>query len=818
MSNKWSTVPRYCSGMGLIGVLFYLFALTVPGTAPGQNAPQPGGANEIRVGVLENFPPHYLTNTDTGKPEGFAIDIMDAVAREAGLSVKYVIYPTWPNLNAALQRREIDVIANIGITKARARWAAFTRPVETFPVSIFVREADETIRSADDLAGKRVSVRVDNVGVTLMKKYPTVDSVVHDTWEQALLALLSGDTDGFVYPKNVLLKLAQEAGLVSRIKAVEPPLLEIKRAIGVRPDRPELLVQLDHAVEALLPTTEYHAIFLKWYGETPPFWTIIKVIILMASLMATLVLVFFYWRYRSLKRVNSRLSDAIANRQQAEETLHLRNQAIENSANGIVITDVVGGEGRIAYVNPAFTDMTGYLAEELIGKRPNILRQGESKGAELAALLTALRENRPARATLLTYRKDGSSFWDEIHISQIRDDQGDVNHRIAIHIDISDTIAKEAALEYSRSVLQTMFATSPDGIITIDPKGTVLTFNPTAEDLFGYSEADVVGKNVKLLMPEPYQGEHDGYLARYLETGEKRIIGIGREVTAQRKDGTTFPMELAVGEMEIGGRKLFTGFIRDISRRRDAEERLELSQDRLKELQSEFVQVSRLSAMGEMAATLAHELNQPLSAMMNYAQATRRMLQASAAEDTVRLVELMTKAVEQATRAGEIIRRLRTFVAQGETEKSLDDISDVVNEACALALVGARSDGVETTMSLAADLPEVLMDRIQIQQVVVNLIRNSLDAMDNQERRTIAIKTAIDEDNALVVSVADNGPGLDEEIAEKLFQPFNSSKTDGMGIGLSISRTIIEQHGGRIWSTPNDGGGAIFSFTLPVEG
>lgn len=353
--------------------------------------------------------------------------------------------------------------------------------------------------------------------------------------------------------------------------------------------------------------------------------------------------------------------------------------------------------------------------------------------------------------------------------------------------------------------------------MTISADGTIESFNPASEVLFGYRADEVVGQNVKILMPEPYHGEHDGYLARYLETGKKNIIGIGREVAARRKDGTVFPVELAVGEMEIGGQKKFTGFIRDISRRREAEELLKASEQRLKELQSEFVHVSRLSAMGEMAATLAHELNQPLAAMMNYAQATRRLLEGSAAEDAARLRDLMTKAVAQANRAGDIIRRLRSFVAQGESERSLDDIGDVVNEACALALIGARADGIETSLALDEDLPAVLIDRVQIQQVIVNLIRNALDAMEGQERRALWIETARGDDNTLTVAVADNGPGLDAAIAEKLFTPFNSSKADGMGIGLSISRSIVEQHGGHIWATPNEGGGVVFSFTLPID-
>jgi two-component system sensor kinase FixL len=802
-----------------LAALFLLFFYAAPGLVSAQNSVASAGAigaNEIRVGVLRHFPPHYQTNSTTGAPSGFAVDIMDAVAKIAGLKVNYVVYPTWPQMNAALKNKDIDVIANLGITKARARWSFFTRPVETFPVSIFVRNSNETIRSADDLAGKRVSVRIGNVGVALMKRRPTVDSIVHDTWEQALLSVLSGDTDAFVYPKNVLLKLAEEAGIAHRIKTVEPPLLEIKRALGVRPDRPALLAQLDGAVEALLPTPDYHAIFLKWYGEVPPYWTIRRAILLMALLMVVMALAFVFWRYRSLKYMNAELSEEKANREATEFILQLRNQAIESAENGIVISEIVRGTPKIVYVNPAFERITGYAAKEVIGQPPSIGASVTHDNPEREIMRANLREGRPGRATLHTYRKDGTELWDEVHVSPICNEAGQTTHQIGIHIDVTENIAVKHALEENQHYLQTIIATSPDGIITIDSNGAIQTFNLMAENLFGYSQEEVISKNVKMLMPEPYESEHDGYISRYLKTGEKRIIGIGREVIALRKDGTTFPMELAVGEMEFDGEKQFAGFIRDISARRDAEQRLEFSQERLKELQSEFVQVSRLSAMGEMAATLAHELNQPLAAMMNYAQATRRMLQSSGVDDTARLIELMTKAADQANRAGEIIRRLRTFVAQGETEKSQDDISEVVNEACALALVGARADGVETTMALAADLPDVFLDRIQIQQVVVNLIRNALDAMNEQDKRAILIKTELGKDSTINVSIADNGPGLDEEIAEKLFQPFNSSKSDGMGIGLSISRTIIEQHGGRIWATPNDGGGVVFSFTLPV--
>jgi two-component system sensor kinase FixL len=227
------------------------------------------------------------------------------------------------------------------------------------------------------------------------------------------------------------------------------------------------------------------------------------------------------------------------------------------------------------------------------------------------------------------------------------------------------------ALPDHEALLQAIVETSPDGLITIDERGLVESFNPAAERMFGYGAQEVIGQNIKLLMPSPYREEHDAHIARYLRTGEKRIIGIGREVLGQRKDGTSFPLELAVGEVHAEGRRIFAGFVRDVSARRVAEERL-------RELQAELVHVSRLSAMGEMASALAHELNQPLTAIINYAQATRRLLGGAGGERYAALLGLLDKTAQQASRAGQIIHRLRQFIAKGETERALADINALV--------------------------------------------------------------------------------------------------------------------------------------------
>ena len=367
--------------------------------------------------------------------------------------------------------------------------------------------------------------------------------------------------------------------------------------------------------------------------------------------------------------------------------------------------------------------------------------------------------------------------------------------------------AEDARLE-REALLRAIIATSPDGLVTIDDHAIIQSFNPAAEKMFGWRADEVIGRKVNCLMPSPYRERHDDYVAHYLRTGEKRIIGIGREVRALRRDGTSFPVELAVGEVIADGHRLFAGFLRDISARRDAEQRIH-------ELHSELLHVSRLSEMGEMASALAHELNQPLTAMMNYMQACRRMLPQDAGAPIQRVAELMEKSISQAERAGQIIRHLRRFIARGETDHTTEDIGNVVEEAAHLALIGASERGITVVFDLAQGL-QVLIDRIQIQQVIINLVRNSVDALTETGRGEITIRTARAEPGMVAIEVRDTGPGLDEEVARRLFQPFVTTKPGGLGIGLSICRSIVEAHDGKLWATSNPGGGTIFHLTLPL--
>lgn len=357
--------------------------------------------------------------------------------------------------------------------------------------------------------------------------------------------------------------------------------------------------------------------------------------------------------------------------------------------------------------------------------------------------------------------------------------------------------------------LRTILATVPDALILIDEHGIILSFSAAAEKMFGYTEQEVMGENVSMLMPSPDRERHDRYMRDYVETGVRKIIGIGRVTTGRRRDGNTFPMELSVGEAWVGGRRVFTGFIHDITQQQEAEFRFH-------ELQSELAHVGRLTELGTLASSLAHELNQPLTAIASYCEGAADLLEGEPDAERLSMArEALRDTAGQALRAGQIVKRMRDFLSYGHTEHFVESLARVVTEANALALVGSREQGIDVQIHLDPAADRVFVDRIQIQQVLVNLIRNAIEAMIDGPTRSLTISSS-GGSGMVTVTVEDTGSGISEEVGEQLFQPFVTTKAAGMGIGLSICRTIIEAHGGRIWFEPNPDGGTIFHFTLTM--
>jgi two-component system sensor kinase FixL len=358
--------------------------------------------------------------------------------------------------------------------------------------------------------------------------------------------------------------------------------------------------------------------------------------------------------------------------------------------------------------------------------------------------------------------------------------------------------------------LRALLDAAVDAIIVIDSRGHIETFNKAAEQMFGFSAPEILGKNVSLLMPEPDRGAHDDYLRRYNLTGEARIIGIGRDVQARRRDGTVFPASLAVGRIAGTGPPRFVGFIRDVSARVAAERAAAQAQQRL-------THVARLSTMGEMAASLAHEINQPLAAITTYAQACQRLLDKGEAPDGAEIRESLVEMGRQALRAGEVIRRLRGFVANRAVRPELIGCNRLLEDAVALARPDLRANDVQLKLDVAPNLPDVMADAVQLQQVLINLFRNAIDAtlQNGGTQREIALR-ALCTPGGVEVSVHDRGPGLAAGALAKLFNPFFTTKPQGTGLGLAISRTIVQAHGGTLAYREEPGGGACFYFTLPA--
>ncbi|MFK7886153.1 MAG: nitrogen regulation protein NR(II) [Gammaproteobacteria bacterium] len=368
----------------------------------------------------------------------------------------------------------------------------------------------------------------------------------------------------------------------------------------------------------------------------------------------------------------------------------------------------------------------------------------------------------------------------------------------------------------SDKLLEALLGAAVDGIVVIDEKARILSFSAGAQEMFGFSTEFVIGKNVTVLMPEPYHGEHDGYMDRYLETGQARIIGIGREVKARHSDGTVFPIDLSVGEAPMGDHSLFVGIMRDLRRRTSLENELKSERAHGRQLERSLEHVHRVSTLGEMTAGIAHEINQPLAAIATYADAAQRFT----AQDTPQVEKIayaLSSIAQQARRAGDVVQRMRDLAQQTETPRALRNINHVLRDLLVLMETEARDSDAPIKLSLSDDLPAVKIDPVQIQQVVINLVRNGLEAMilRSQAEKGIRIESHAHAEGVEIV-VIDHGEGVPLEKVDSIFLPFETSKPSGMGIGLSICSTIVQRHGGQLYCEPNPGGGSRFRFTLPA--
>jgi two-component system sensor kinase FixL len=375
---------------------------------------------------------------------------------------------------------------------------------------------------------------------------------------------------------------------------------------------------------------------------------------------------------------------------------------------------------------------------------------------------------------------------------------------------LSDKASSQGTIKDANERLIALLDAAVDALVIIDGKGNIELFNSAAQKMFGYSQQDVFGKNIKTLMPAPFSVEHDKYLSSYLASGEAKIIGKGRKVRGKKFNGEEFPIFLSVGEVKNSSHIQFVGIIRDIS---------EQERDRIeaRESSERLSHASRLSSMGDLAAGIAHEMNQPLSAISSYAQASKRLLQSATKDNKVKVVTALDKICDQAIRASEVINRLRTFVKKRIAQRESVDLNALILETVNLAKVDTRILDHEVLLKLCHDkMPKLLADRVQIQQVLLNLIRNGIDAMEHNKGAPLLIKSHWLSNLMIEVSVIDCGHGIDQKTSRGIFNPFFTTKATGMGMGLSVSQTIIHAHGGDIYFGPGENSGCTFSFSLPA--
>ena len=475
---------------------------------------------------------------------------------------------------------------------------------------------------------------------------------------------------------------------------------------------------------------------------------------------------------------------------------------LDSAADAMLIAD---REGRVILANPPALRMFGYASEDLIDQQLEILLPEAVRHAHVALRADYFTQPSPrsmgSDMELFARHRDGTDFPVEVSLSPLRTEQGVPLVMATIH-DITRRKQAEIALQESEARMRAVFDTAVDAIVTIDETGIIERINFAAERLFGYAEAEISGKNISMLMPSPYREMHDSYLARYRQTGEKRIIGIGREVVGLRKDGSVFPMELSVAEMYFGHRRMFTGIVRDISQRKLGEERTAALMQEISSANEELT---------SFAYVVSHDLKAPLRAIGSLADWLSTDY-ADKFDDEGR--EHMRLLISRVHRMGALIDGILQYSRVGRVkEAQVDvDLNRLVHD-----VIDMLTPPDTMTVTVRDTLPAVRAEPTRIQQVFQNLISNAIKYMD-KPAGTIEIG-CVDEGAYWRFSVRDNGPGIDTRHFERIFQLFQTlaprDKIESTGVGLALVKKIVEMYGGRVDVESKTGAGSTFSFTLP---
>jgi two-component system sensor kinase FixL len=462
---------------------------------------------------------------------------------------------------------------------------------------------------------------------------------------------------------------------------------------------------------------------------------------------------------------------------------------VESSDDAIIAKDL---RGTVLAWNRGAERMYGYTAAEIIGRPISILIPPDQPDELVDIMARLARGERVEHYETVRVTRDGRRIDVSLSISPVKDAGGRVVGASTIARDVTVRKQDIRRLRESEARLRSIVDAAVDGIVVIDAHGVVEAFNPGAERLFGYQAAEILGRSVNVLMPSPYHEEHDGYLDRYVRTGEARIIGIGREVSARRKDGTTFPVHLSVGEMSLHGERKFTGILHDLSSR--------------VQMESQLREQAALARLGEMAAVIAHEVKNPLAAVRGAIQVIGSRLPPASRE-----ADVMADIITRIDTLNNLVKDLLLFARPPTPHRVPIDVTVVLGTTAALLSQDASYAGVQT--AITGHAPPVMADAELLKIVFINLFVNSAQAMKGQGTITVAVAEV---DGGCTVVVSDTGPGIPPEVRDRLFTPFVTTKARGTGLGLSTVKRIVEAHHGQVQIESPAGGGTRITVRLPL--
>jgi len=635
----------------------------------------------VKAAIPFDFPPYYQLD-ENGEPIGFAIDVMNAIAKRSQIQIEYQIMGSWENVFDAVKQQKSDLIPSIDVIKGDISFLDFTLPLETFRISLFVRN-DSTIqiKHFSELSDYKIGTVKLNVGTKIVSKLNNVDMITFDSFEQALFALYAGQIDVIPFPESVGWKIASRANQERDIKIVGQPLAEMKRAIGIAKGNTLLVSRLNEHIKEFVISEEYKLIIKKWFSEKPSIWSQEFISWILASILIIFIIITVTLRYQGVAKAKKHLQEMVE--QRTKELLH---SEMQHSA----------------------------LFESLV-----------------------------------------------------------------------------------------------DGVITIDDKGVIKSVNPATEHLFGYQAEEVIEKNIKILMPEPYHSKHDAYLFDSRGAQVKKKIHTVRDVQGLKKDGTTFHIELAVSEVKSVGDRLFVGIVRDVTEREKAAQRLIQARD-------EAEAASR--AKSEFLSSMSHELRTPMNAVLGFAQLLEL--------DKEELSDAQNDSVQQILTGGKHLLRLINEVldlAKIESGKMDCDIKEIALKQIIFDCADFMNTVAEQSkINIDYGNPEnhiVMADSSRLKQVLLNYLSNAIKY--NRPNGHVTVSYQKVEGNYLRIRVTDTGEGISENDLEMLFQPFSrvgdkSTNITGTGIGLVISKELMTLMDGTVGVSSVVGEGSTFWFEIKL--